>query len=66
MKILMIADAVGGVFTYAVELSRALAAAGVDVVLATEGARLQPDQRRALEGIPRLVHEESAFRLEWM
>jgi glycogen(starch) synthase len=66
MKVLLVADAVGGVFTYAVELSRALAARGVAVVLATEGARLAADQRRALESIPGLVHEESAFRLEWM
>ncbi len=66
MKVLLVADAVGGVFGYAVELARALAARGVLTVLATEGARLAPDQRRALEGIAGLVHEESAFRLEWM
>jgi glycosyltransferase involved in cell wall biosynthesis len=66
MKVLLVADAVGGVFTYAVELARALAARGVAIVLATEGAPLAPDQRRALAGIPGLVHEESAFRLEWM
>jgi glycogen synthase len=66
MKVLLVADAVGGVFTYAVELSRALAARGVAVVLATEGRLLTPDQRRALAGIPGLAHEERAFRLEWM
>lgn len=66
MKVLLVADAVGGVLTYAVELSRALAARGVAVVLATEGAGLAHDQRRALAAIPGLVHEERAFRLEWM
>jgi glycogen(starch) synthase len=66
VKVLLIGDAVGGVFGYAVELARALAARGVRVVLATEGAPLAQDQRRALAGIPRLHHEESAFRLEWM
>jgi glycogen(starch) synthase len=66
VKVLLHADAVGGVFTYAVELSRALAARGVRVVLATEGARLSADQRDALAGIPGLVHEEGAFALEWM
>lgn len=66
MKVLLVADAVGGVFTYAVELSRALAERGVEVVLATEGARLAADQRAALRGIPGLVHEESGFALEWM
>jgi len=66
MKLLLVADAVGGVFTYAAELSRALSARGVRIVLATEGARLAADQRDAIEGIPGLVHEESAFRPEWM
>ncbi len=66
MKVLLVADAVGGVFTYAVELARALAARDVRVVLATEGARLSPDQRAALPGIPGLFHEEGAWALEWM
>jgi glycosyltransferase involved in cell wall biosynthesis len=65
VKVLLQADA-GGVFTYALELSRALVARGVQVVLATEGARLAPDQRSAVAEVPGLVHEEAAFRLEWM
>jgi glycogen synthase len=66
MKVLLVADAVGGVFTYAAELSRALAARGVEVVLATEGARLAQDQRAALAEVAGIVQEESAWRLEWM
>jgi glycosyltransferase involved in cell wall biosynthesis len=66
MKILLVADAVGGVFTHAVELARALAAAGVRVVLATEGAELTPDQRRAVDALEGVVHEGRRFRLEWM
>uniref|UniRef100_UPI001F5990B0 glycosyltransferase n=1 Tax=Anaeromyxobacter oryzisoli TaxID=2925408 RepID=UPI001F5990B0 len=66
MRVLLHADAVGGVFTYAVELARALAARGVEVVLATEGARLADDQRAALRAVPGLVHAEGEFRLEWM
>jgi glycosyltransferase involved in cell wall biosynthesis len=66
VKILLGADAVGGVFTYAAELARALAARGARVVLATDGALPSPGQRRALEGIPGLVHEAAAHRLEWM
>jgi glycosyltransferase involved in cell wall biosynthesis len=66
VKVLLGADAVGGVFTYAAELARALAARGVAVVLATEGARLDAGQRAELAGVPGLVHEESAFALEWM
>jgi glycosyltransferase involved in cell wall biosynthesis len=66
VRVLLTADAVGGVFTYALELAGALAGAGAEVILATEGARLGPDQRAAVRAIPRLVLHESAFRLEWM
>ena len=59
----MSADTVGGVWTYAVELSRGLAARGVEVVLATMGAPLGADQRREAAG---LTVYESAYRLEWM
>jgi glycogen synthase len=66
VKVLLVADAVGGVFTYAVELARALAACGVEIVLATEGARVPADRRAALRRIEGLVHDEGAFALEWM
>jgi glycogen(starch) synthase len=66
VKVLLVADAVGGVFTYAVELARALAGRGVRAVLATEGARVSADQRAAIASIPGVVHEEGAFALEWM
>ena len=57
MKVLLVADAVGGVFTHVVELSRALVAAGERVVLATEGAELTADRRRAVEALEGVVHE---------
>jgi len=66
MKILLHADAVGGVFAYAVELARGLAVRGVRVVLATEGAQLSAEQLAQLAAIPGLVHHESVYRLEWM
>ncbi|MFT3917270.1 MAG: glycosyltransferase family 4 protein [Anaeromyxobacteraceae bacterium] len=66
MKVLVVADAVGGVFTWAMELARALRARGVEVVLATEGARLAPDQRLQVLAVEGLAHEEGYFRLEWM
>ncbi|HYO60185.1 MAG TPA: glycosyltransferase family 1 protein, partial [Archangium sp.] len=40
----MTADTVGGVWTYALELCRALAGDGVQVELATLGAPLSPAQ----------------------
>jgi glycosyltransferase involved in cell wall biosynthesis len=65
-SVLMTADTVGGVWTYAVELARALARSGVHVHLATMGAPLSPHQRRQLPGVPGLTLHESRFKLEWM
>jgi glycosyltransferase involved in cell wall biosynthesis len=62
----MTADTVGGVWTYAVDLARALAGRGVDVALATMGAPVQPHQRAALAGLGGVTLHESAYRLEWM
>lgn len=65
MKILMTADAVGGVWTYSVELAGALRAVGDEVVIATMGTPPSPAQRTAARGAGlRLC--ESTFALEWM
>lgn len=66
MKVLMTADTIGGVWTYAIELARALAPRGAEVVLATMGAPLSASQWRDAQAVPRLTVEESEFRLEWM
>lgn len=66
MRVLMTADPIGGVWTFALELCAGLARAGVSVTLATLGARLTADQRCAASSIGGLELEESAFRLEWM
>jgi glycosyltransferase involved in cell wall biosynthesis len=63
MRVLLTADAIGGVFTYAVELARALDARGVEVALATTGRPLDRGQREELRGLEVF---ESAWRLEWM
>ena len=65
-RILMTADTVGGVFTYALELCRGLADHGVEVVLATMGARLTPAQRARLATLENVQVYESELRLEWM
>lgn len=66
MKVLMTADPVGGVWTFALELCAQLTADGVDVTLATLGAPLTAAQRAAATGLPGLTLAESSFRLEWM
>jgi glycogen(starch) synthase len=60
MRILMTADTVGGVWTYTVDLARALTETGADVQVATMGRLPDQSQRRALAQI-----YASSYRLEW-
>lgn len=66
MKVLMTADAVGGVWTYALELVDALAAEGVEVELATMGPRPTADQRTQAAASSLAALHESELALEWM
>ena len=61
----MTADTVGGVWTYALELARALEPHGVEVELATMGRALDADQRAQLARSPVVDLHESEFALEW-
>ncbi len=65
-RILMTADTVGGVWTYALELTRALQSYDVEVLLATMGPALTPAQRRDAQSIPNLNLFKSNYKLEWM
>lgn len=65
-KILMTADTVGGVWTYAIELIRALAPFGTEVALATMGGSMSKSQREEAESVPNLRVYESEYKLEWM
>ncbi len=62
----MTADTVGGVWTYALELARALQPHSVTVDLATMGALPSPAQEAEAAAVPRLTLHSSAFALEWM
>lgn len=62
----MTADTVGGVWTYALDLARALAPHDGRVVLATMGAPVSASQRAELAVLPNVELRESRFRLEWM
>jgi glycosyltransferase involved in cell wall biosynthesis len=64
--VLMTADAIGGVWTYALALAGQLARAGVRTTLATMGELPRPEQRAAATAIPGLELRESTHRLEWM
>jgi glycogen synthase len=65
-RILMTADTVGGVWTYALELARVLQSYAIDVVLATMGAPLTAQQRTAGQQVANMTLYESAWKLEWM
>ncbi|WP_437731818.1 glycosyltransferase family 4 protein [Sorangium sp. So ce1335] len=65
-SVLMTADTVGGVFSYAIELARALAGHGVRTSLATMGGPLSAAQCEATASVPGLALFESPYRLEWM
>ncbi len=64
--ILMTADAVGGVFPYALELIRALQPSGTRVVLATMGRPPDTAQRGEIAALGNVELVESHYRLEWM
>lgn len=65
-KILMTADTIGGVWTYALELSKALQSFGIEVHLATMGKRLNQSQWNEVSQLSNVVLYESDYALEWM
>lgn len=66
LRLLMTADTVGGVWTYAVELVQALGPQRAEVLLATLGAPLSSAQSRAAARLSNLTVCESRYKLEWM
>jgi glycogen synthase len=66
MRILMTADTVGGVWTYALELTRALQRYNVEVLLALMGPSLSASQRDEARSLPNLSLFKSNYKLEWM
>jgi glycosyltransferase involved in cell wall biosynthesis len=62
----MTADAVGGVWTYALELTRALEPYGVEVLLALMGPSLSTAQLIDARSIGNLTLFKSDYKLEWM
>jgi glycogen(starch) synthase len=64
--ILVTADTVGGVWTYARELVTGLAKRGVHVTLVSFGEIPGEEQSQWLEGLPNVDFRPTAFKLEWM
>jgi glycogen synthase len=65
-RVLMTADTVGGVWSYALQLASLLAGRGVEIVLATMGREPTDAQRREADGVPGLTLRTSSWALEWM
>lgn len=62
----MTTDTVGGVWTYALQLSALLAGRGVEITLATMGRQPSTVQRRDANGVAGLKLRTSDYALEWM
>jgi glycogen synthase len=65
-RVLITADAMGGVFTFVVELARALDPLDVELVVATMGRAPDSAQRRTLLSCRNVALHVSEYRLEWM
>lgn len=66
LKLLMTADAMGGVWRYCLDLATELVDRGAEVMIATMGPRPSDAQRLEALSIPRLHLVESDYALEWM
>lgn len=66
LRVLMTADAMGGVWLSAVELCGALAPLGVEVVLATMGREPNAGQRQQIAPLENVTLFTSSYQLEWM
>ena len=66
MRVLLTADTVGGVWTYARELATGLVRRGVEVTFVSFGHVPEPRQMAWTEGLRNLDFRPTAFRLEWM
>lgn len=66
MHILMTADTIGGVWTYARELVTKLSHRGVRITLVSFGEIPSGPQLEWIDGLPGVSYHPTAFRLEWM
>jgi len=65
LHLMMTADAVGGVWTYALDLARGVAAGGGETTLVVLGPPATDDQRRDARGVQGLALIEAGHALDW-
>lgn len=63
--VLMTADTLGGIWSYAMDLAGGLARAGTRTLLATRGSSPSESQRSVAAAVPGLILEVSPFGPEW-
>ncbi|WP_367617306.1 glycosyltransferase family 4 protein [Plastoroseomonas hellenica] len=66
IRLFMTADAVGGVWTYALDLAQGLAAHGVTTTLAVLGPAPGTDQIALADAVPGLSLQVTALPLDWL
>lgn len=66
MRVLMTTDAVGGVWTYSLDLARGLQPFGVEVAMAVMGPPPSPAQCNHAEALDNLTLHVGDYKLEWM
>ena len=66
LRLLMTADAVGGVWQYATELAAGLACHGVETRLVVLGPSPDPAQRAAAEGVRGVTLIDTGLPLDWL
>lgn len=66
MRVLITADAVGGVWQYSLDLARGLARLGIETVLAVLGPAPSEEQRKCAAAVPMLKLVETGFALDWL
>jgi glycosyltransferase involved in cell wall biosynthesis len=66
LRVLLTTDAVGGVWTYALDLSAGLAEQGIETTLAVLGPEPEADQAKAARAVPGLRLLPTGLPLDWL
>jgi glycosyltransferase involved in cell wall biosynthesis len=66
LRVLITADAVGGVWQYAADLAQGLAPLGIETVLAILGPSPKPAQAKAIAGVEGVTLIDTGLPLDWL
>jgi glycosyltransferase involved in cell wall biosynthesis len=66
LRVLLTTDAVGGVWSYSLDLARGLARLDIETVLAVMGPAASPAQKKAARAVPGLRLVDTGLPLDWL